>query len=113
MEKYITKNGIKCELRGTENVTITNNVIKNTYEHGMLLAGAGYSGNVTITGNDAYGINDRFVRMAGAENATVVISGNTITNYLGGDADYIKVTDASNVVINTATNVTIENNTKN
>ena len=94
-----------CELRGTENVTITNNVIKNTNEHGMLLAGAGYSGNVAITGNVAYGINNRFVRMAGAGDAVVVIKNNTITNYLGSDADYIKVTDG--------TNVTIENNTKN
>ena len=98
-----------CELRGTENVTITNNTIKNTAEHAMLLAGAAYSGNVTITNNTAYGINDRFVRMDGAENATVVISGNTITNYLGSDPDYIKVTDANNVVINDQK--TIENNT--
>lgn len=97
-----------CELRGTENVTITNNTIKNTAEHAMLLAGAAYSGTVTITGNTAYAIGDRFVRMAGGENATVVIKDNTITNYMGGDPDYIKVTDASNVVINDQK--TIENN---
>ena len=88
-----------CELRGTENVTITNNTIKNTAEHAMLLAGAAYSGNVTITNNTAYGINDRFVRMAGAGDAVVVIKDNTITNYLGADADYIKVTDGTNVTI--------------
>ena len=82
-----------CELRGTENVTITNNIIKNTYEHGMLLTGSGYSGNVTITGNKADGINDRFVRMAGAGDATIVITDNVITNYKGEDVDYIKVTD--------------------
>ena len=97
-----------CELRGTENVTITNNTIKNTAEHAMLLAGAAYSGTVTITGNTAYAIGDRFVRMAGGENATVVIKDNTIANYMGGDPDYIKVTDASNVVINDQK--TIENN---
>ena len=91
-----------CELRGTENVTITNNTIKNTYEHGMLLAGANYSGNVTITGNTASGINNRFVRMAGAGDAAVVIKDNTINNYLGADDDFIKVTDG--------TNVTVENN---
>ena len=100
-----------CELRGTENVTIKGNVIKNTYEHAMLLAGGGYAGNVTITGNTADGIRDRFVRMAGAENATVSITGNTITNYQGADADYIKVTGANDVVINGYANVTIENNT--
>ena len=98
-----------CELRGTENVTITNNVINNTYEHAMLLAGGNYAGKVTITGNTADGIRDRFVRMAGAENATVEIMDNTIVNYRGADADYIKVTDSNNQVI--TNNVTIENNT--
>ena len=88
-----------CELRGTENVTITDNVIKNTYEHAMLLAGANYAGNVTITGNTADGIHDRFVRMAGAGDAVVVIKDNIITNYLGADEDFIKVTDGNNVTI--------------
>ena len=100
-----------CELRGTENVTITDNTIKNTAEHGILLAGYGYGGDVTITGNTADGINDRFVRMSGAENANVVIRNNTITNYAGKDKDYIKVTDASGNVINDSK--VIENNTKN
>ena len=95
-----------CELRQTENVTITENTIKNTYLHGILLPvanGGTYSGNVTITNNIAEGIRERFVRMAGAGNAVVVIENNTIKNYLGADADYIKVTDGNNV--------TIENNT--
>ena len=95
-----------CELRQTENVTITENTIKNTYLHGILLPvanGGTYSGNVTITDNYAEGIRERFVRMAGAGNATVVIKDNTIVNYKGADADYIKVTDGYNV--------TIENNT--
>ena len=94
-----------CELRQTENVTITNNIIKNTYLHGMLLPvdGGTYSGNVTITGNTAEGIKDRFVRMAGTGDAVVVIKDNFIANYCGAESDYIKVTDG--------TNVTIENNT--
>lgn len=93
-----------CELRQTENVTITGNTIKNTALHGMLLTvdDGTYSGNVTITENTADGINERFVRMAGAGDAEVVIKNNTINNYQGADADYIKVTDG--------TNVTIENN---
>ena len=95
-----------CELRQTENVTITNNVIKNTVEHGILLTvneGA-FSGNVTITGNIADGIGNRFVRMAGAGDATVVIKDNTITDYMGEDDDYIKVTDSTGTPV-------IENNT--
>ena len=93
-----------CELRQTENVTITGNTIKNTALHGMLLPvdGGTYSGNVTITDNTAEGIKERFVRMAGAGDAVVVIKDNVIKSYKGTDSDYIKVTDG--------TNVTIENN---
>ncbi len=93
-----------CELRQTENVTITNNTIKNTALHGILLPvdNGTYSGNVTITNNIAEGINERFVRMAGAGDAVVVIKDNLIKGYKGADADFIKVTDG--------TNVTIENN---
>lgn len=95
-----------CELRGTENVNITDNTIKNTYLHAILLAkdGVNYSGNVTITGNNADGIGERFVRMAGAGDAAVAIKNNVITNYKGGDYDYIKVTDSNGTP-------TIENNT--
>ena len=94
-----------CELRQTENVTIKGNTIKNTALHGMLLTvdGGTYSGTVTISANTADGINNRFVRMAGAGDAVVRIENNTIANYKGADADYIKVTDG--------TNITIENNT--
>lgn len=94
-----------CELRQTENVTIANNTISNTALHGMLLtvSGGTYSGNVTITGNTAVGINERFVRMAGAGDANVVIKDNTILNYEGEDADYIKVTDSNGTPV-------IENN---
>lgn len=84
------------ETREMENLSITNNTIKNTTKHAMLLAvntGKTYSGNVTITGNTADGINERFVRMAGAGTANVVINNNVITNYKGADADCIKVTD--------------------
>ena len=96
-----------CELRGAENVTITNNIISNTYLHAILLAkdGINYSGNVTITDNEADGIGERFVRMAGAGDATVVIRDNVITNYKGADSDYIKVTDF------TSGSLTNENNT--
>ena len=93
-----------CELRQTENVTITNNTIKNTALHAILLPvdKGTYSGNVTITNNTAENINERFVRMAGAGDAVVVIKDNVIKLYKGADEDFIKVTDG--------TNVTTENN---
>ena len=94
-----------CELRQTENVTITGNVIKNTDLHAILLTvkSGVFSGDVIITDNAADGIGDRFVRMAGAGDANVVIKDNVITNYLGEDADFIKVTDSTGTPI-------IENN---
>lgn len=94
-----------CELRQTKNVTITGNTIRNTAWHGILLAADNgtYSGDVTITGNTADSIHERFVRMAGAGDANVVIKDNTIANYLGGDPDYIKVTDSNGTPV-------IENN---
>ena len=102
----IDSNRRLCSLYPCENVTITNNTINNTAEHGIHLSGYNtytYSGNVIITDNIADGTNDRFVRMAGAGNAAVVVKDNTVKNYLGAEGDYIKVTDG--------TNVTIENNT--
>ena len=93
-----------CELRGTENVTITGNTVKNTAEHGVLLAGSGYSGNVVISNNtfDSVGsIGDvNVVRMSGADNANVTISNNTATNYLGGREAFAKVDGGSPVIEN-------------
>ena len=103
----ITKNTVEgvlrlCELRETHNVTITDNIINNTAEHAILLAsnaGKAYSGSVTISGNTADGIGERFVRMSGAGDAVVEIINNTVNNYLGEDLDYIKVTDGTNVTV--------------
>ena len=102
-----TLNGgyIGLELREAENVTITNNEF-NVANRNILLpvnSGCTYTGNVTITGNTSNNAKERFVRMAGAGDAVVVIKDNIINNYLGADSDFIKVTDG--------TNVTIENNT--
>ncbi|MBQ8854512.1 MAG: hypothetical protein IJZ67_09475, partial [Alistipes sp.] len=93
------------ELRETENVTITNNVFEVGNRNILLPVNSGctYTGNVTITGNTSNNAKERFVRMAGAGDAVVVIKDNIINNYLGADSDFIKVTDG--------TNVTIENNT--
>ncbi|MBQ8430498.1 MAG: right-handed parallel beta-helix repeat-containing protein [Clostridia bacterium] len=98
-----------CELRETENVTITNNTITNTAQHTILLsnnAGKTYSGNVTITGNTSNYSSNRFVRMAGAGDANVVIKDNNVVDYMGEDEDYIKVTDSTGTL-------TIENNPMN
>ena len=95
------------ELRETENVTITNNEF-NVADRNILLtvnSGCTYSGNITITGNISNNAKQRFVRADGTGNAVVLIENNTLNNYLGDDADYIKVTNGNNV--------TIENNTKN
>ena len=87
------------ELREAENITITNNKF-NVNDRNILLpvnSGCTYSGNVTITGNVSNNAKERFVRMSGAGDAVVVITNNTLKNYQGADADYIKVTDGTNV----------------
>ena len=89
------------ELRETMNLTITNNVF-NVGDRNILLAsnsGCTYSGIVTITDNVSNNAKERFVRMSGAGDDEVVIKNNIINNYQGADADYIKVTDGSNVTI--------------
>ena len=98
-----TLNGgyIGIELRETENVTITNNTF-NVANRNILLpvnSGFTYSGNVNIIGNVSNNAQERFVRMSGAGDANVVIKNNTILDYTGSDADYIKVTDGNNVTI--------------
>ena len=92
---------IGLELRETENVTIANNTF-NVADRNILLpvnSGCTYSGKVTITDNVSNNAKQRFVRMSGAGDAEVVIKNNTINNYQGADADYIKVTDGTNVII--------------
>ena len=95
------------ELRETENLTITNNVFAVANRNILLPANDGctYSGTVTITGNVSNNAKERFVRADGMGDAVVIITGNVLNNYLGADADFIKVTNSNNV--------TIENNTKN
>lgn len=93
------------ELRETENLTITNNTF-NVADRNILLpvnTGCTYSGTITITGNVSNNAKERFVRADGTGDAVVVIKNNTLNNYMGADADYIKVTNGNNV--------TIENNT--
>ena len=104
--KNITITGCKLnggymglELREAENVTITNNEFRVSDRNILLPANSGctYSGYVTITGNVSYDAKERFVRADGMGDAVVVIKDNTLINYQGADADYIKVTNANNV----------------
>ena len=89
------------ELREAENITITNNEF-NVNDRNILLpvnTGCTYSGKITITGNVSNNAKERFVRMAGAGDAVVVIKDNLIKGYKGTDEDFIKVTDGTNVTI--------------
>ena len=89
------------ELREAENITITNNEF-NVNDRNILLpvnSGCTYSGYITITGNVSNNAKERFVRADGTGDAVVVISNNTLKNYQGADADYIKVTNGNNVTI--------------
>ena len=126
--EYVMTSGVKnltitgCEITGAkqviearamENLTITNNTFNGIKSRDILLSRDSnnypdvyYTGTITITGNTSINGEERFVRMAGAGDATVVIKDNTINNYMGADADYIKVTDSSN----SAGLVTIDNN---
>ena len=99
------------ESRAMENLTITDNIFKNIKARDMLITSdttnypqITYTGTVTITGNKSDGGEERFVRASGIGNATLIITGNTITNYKGGDLDYIKVSGATGATA-------IENNT--
>ena len=76
-------------------------------DRNILLAvntGCTYTGTITITGNVSNGAAERFVRGDGIGDATLVITGNTINDYVGEDLDYIKVTGATGTT-------TVENNT--
>ena len=100
------------ESRAMENLTITDNTFYGIKARDMLITSdtthypqMTYSGTITITGNTSECGEERFVRASlNNSDVTVLIKDNTIINYLGADADYIKVTEID------AANVTIENN---
>ena len=96
-----------CELREAENVTVSDNIINNTYNNPIKLgcnSGKAYSGNVNIIGNNADMVRGAFVVIGDAGDADVVIKNNTITNYLGTDpTNFIKIYSSNKVAV-------IENN---
>ena len=94
------------ETRAMENITITNNTFKNIKARDMLITsdttnypGVTYTGAITIMNNTSVQGEERFVRMSGSGNATVVIADNTIIDYKGKDGDYIKATEGNNITI--------------
>ena len=112
--EYVMTSGVKnltitgCEITGAkqviearamENLTITNNTFNGIKSRDILLSRDSnypdvyYTGTITITGNTSINGEERFVRMAGAGSANVVVKDNVINNYYGEDQDYIKVTD--------------------
>ena len=122
--EYVMTSGVKnltitgCEITGAhqviearamENLTITNNTFNGIKSRDILLGRDSnrpdvyYTGTITITGNTSINGEERFVRGAGIGDANVVIKDNTILNYKGKDADYIKVTDSNGTPV-------IENN---
>ena len=95
------------ELRGIENVTIVDNTFKNIAKQTLLLnkANGTFSGTITIKGNTAENIAERFIRMDGvADGATVIIENNAVNGYTGEDEDIIKVTNADGATVTLAVN---------
>ena len=95
---------------GVENLSVVNNTFKNIKNRDLNFSQGGSSksvaGNVIISGNTSDGGTERFIRIGDATQMNLVITGNTITNYAGGDSDYIKVTGTpltKTVMGNTAT----------
>lgn len=89
------------ELRETDGLTITGNTFNGVSSRDILLPvneGCTYSGTITITSNSADSSGNRFVRASGIGDANLIIKDNTITNYLGEDDDYIKVSGATGTI---------------
>ena len=120
--EYVMTTGIKnltitdCEVvgaymviesRAMENLTITDNIFRGIKARDMLITSdtsyhpeKTYTGYITITGNQSFDGEERFVRASlNNSDAVVTIANNTITNYKGADADYIKVSNGNNVTI--------------
>ncbi|MBQ5730505.1 MAG: hypothetical protein IIV57_02675, partial [Bacteroidaceae bacterium] len=121
--EYVMTSGVKnltitgCEVTGAyqvvearpmENITITDNTFKGIKKRDILLSGGNelYTGTVTVTGNKSFDGEDRFLRATNMDNATVVVKDNVVTNYLGKDANFIKVDkkDGTDITDQVATN---------
>ena len=81
------------ELRETENLVISGNAFNNVTSRDILLpvnSGCTYTGKVDVIDNTSDGAGNRFLRASGIGDATLTVTGNSIVNYQGEDADFIK-----------------------
>ena len=107
----VTNAYMVIESRAMNNLSITDNTFKGITSRDMLITSdtsnnpnVTYTGQIIITGNKSIAGEERFIRGSlNNSDAVVLIANNTIIDYRGEDADYIKVEGG--------TNVTIENNT--
>ena len=79
------------ELRDVVNVTVSGNTFVNSIAHDLLLNGE-IAGAVVITDNTSEGCGDRFLRMNTSVNATLTMTGNTVTDCALKDGSAVKVT---------------------
>ncbi len=103
--------GIICD--SANNVTITNNTIKNTIHNAINLQGGQTRGVVLIDGNVIRDVSNRAIRFYILDNATVTISNNTFTNATNGDGQLVKTENNIDAVssitvsVNTVDNVAL------
>ena len=77
-------------LQNVENSTIKNSTIKNTIHNAINLQGHFSKGNILIDKNNMENTGDRAIRFSYLENATVLISNNTLTEAYDSDNEIIK-----------------------
>ena len=94
-----------ASLTAVENLTISGNTIKNTTEHGILLADTindGFKGNIVIKNNTASQLADRFLRADNfAATAIVTVKGNTIDGFglTSKDTTSVKFTNTNGATV--------------
>ena len=77
-------------LQNVENATIKNCTIRNTVHNAINLQGNFSKGNILIDNNSLAETGDRAIRFSVLDNATVVISNNTLTEAYDADMEIIK-----------------------
>ena len=81
------------ELCGTENVTVSGNTFADVGAYVILMNGnTAYTGTVTVTDNAVDGCGNRFL-LADNVTADLVVTGNTVANYIGTNTDIVNVTN--------------------
>ena len=97
------------EIRNVSGLTFTGNAINHTASHALLCVSDSNNpnslmGTVTVSGNTANQVGDRFFRTDKMKDATVTLTNNTITN--SGKESRVNGNDASLVAMDNGDNVT-------